>query len=227
MNRIAAARRVFSAIAYIFALIPFRSAAVNLYDEFPDTVRASEGYVIYSHGLIVEGDDPTPHHPSFGLYDFPAIKRALFAGGDFNLIAPHRPKNTDSAAYVTMLDSWVQRLVEKGVKPNRITLVGFSRGGQLTAHAAARGRSLGINTVLLGACQNGDIAHDPPLSLGGHVLSIYESSDDFGSCWRIAARGSIASFDEIALSTGRRHGAFFQPMPEWIRPFKEWVKEKQ
>jgi hypothetical protein len=26
--------------------------------------------VIYSHGLIVEGDDPRPVHPEYGVYDF-------------------------------------------------------------------------------------------------------------------------------------------------------------
>jgi hypothetical protein len=42
-------------------LVPINSGAVEIYDRFPDNIRASERYVIYSHGMIVEGDDPKPY----------------------------------------------------------------------------------------------------------------------------------------------------------------------
>jgi hypothetical protein len=203
-------------------LIPISSSAVELYDRFPDTVHAGERYVIYSHGFIVEGDDPKPISPKYGQYDFPAIKQALFDGGGFNLIAYQRPKSTDDS-YAVTLQSWVRRLLDAGVHPSGITLVGFSRGAQLTALASNGLASAGINTALLAICENGEVSHAPGLILGGNLLSIYETSDELGSCEKLAARSHLKSFKEVSISTGKKHGAFFQPLPEWIAPLKAWI----
>ena len=202
------------------------SQAHQIYDSFPDAIEPEARYVIYSHGLIVDGDDPRPVSPSFGVYEFPEIKQALFAGGGFNLIADHRPADTDFVSYVDTLESWVRALVDAGVAPSHITLVGFSRGGQLTAFASSRLRDVGINTALLAACVEGDVHGEPRPILGGHVLSIYETSDVAGPCSELAARSAdLVSFEEVAISTGRSHGAFFKPLNEWLRPLRHWIGE--
>jgi hypothetical protein len=203
-------------------LLPISSGAVEIYDRFPDSIHASERYVIYSHGLIVEGDDPKPISPKYGQYDFPAIKQALFDGGGFNLIAYQRPKSLDDS-YADTLKSWVRRLRDAGVEPSRITLVGFSRGAQLTALASSDLASVGINTALLAICEDGDVSQTTGLILGGNLLSIYETSDELGSCGKLAARSHLKSFKEVPISTGKKHGAFFQPLPQWLRPLKGWI----
>lgn len=208
---------------FIALLAPFVCQAVQLYEDFPKEIHPDERYVIYSHGRIVEGSDEKPVSPEYGLYDFPAVKQALFEGAGFNLIAPHRPKDADFQTHALLLESWVRRLVEAGVKPSRITLIGFSRGGNMTARASAGLRDLGINTAILAICLNGDAPADPPLVLGGRVLSIYETSDVVGSCAKLGQRGKLSSFEEVAISTGRRHGAFFQPLPQWLVPLKNWI----
>jgi hypothetical protein len=199
------------------------AASVAIYDRLTDHIDADARYVVYSHGAIVEGDDETPVSPDFGRYDFPAIKRALFEGGGFNLIAPHRPKDADYDRSVGTLESWVRQLLKAGVKPGRITLVGFSRGGQMTASASSRLAAEGVNTAIMAICSKGDFVRDPPLILGGHLLSIYETSDAVGTCAGLAARSHLTSFKEIAISTGKRHGAFYQPLPVWIGPLREWI----
>jgi hypothetical protein len=194
----------------------------QVYADFPKEIHASERYVIYSHGRIVEGNDEKPMSPDFGLYDFPAVRRALFDGGGFNLIAYQRPKDIGMEPSIALLESWVRKLVEAGVKPSRITLVGFSRGGHITARVSANVHDLGINTAILAICQDGDLP-EPRIELGGHVLSVYETTDVVGSCAKLGSRGPLESFEEIAITTGRRHGAFFQPLPEWIMPLKDWI----
>ena len=206
----------------LIVLIPIGARAVELYDRFPDSIHTGERYVIYSHGLIVEGNDPKPVSPKYGEYDFPAIKRSLFQDGGFNLIAYQRPKSTDDS-YADLLQSWVRRLLDAGVKPSRITLVGFSRGAQLTAMASSGLASAGINTALMAICEDGEVSHASGLNLGGNLLSIYETSDELGSCDKLAARSHLKSFKEVAISTGKKHGAFFQPLPEWIQPLKAWI----
>lgn len=211
--------------AAALALVSLEGRAVEIYDDFPSEVHAQERYVIYSHGLLVEGDDPRPVHPVRGVYDFPAIKLALFSNGNFNLVAHQRPKNTEIPSYLAMLELWVRRLVDAGVKPSRITLVGFSRGGYLTALASGRLASLGLNTAIMGTCSDGDILSEQPLVLGGNVLSIYETTDSVLSCEKIAQRSVLASFEEIAISTGKEHAAFFQPLPDWVDPLRQWIQE--
>ena len=215
--------RFFLALAYI-VLISITCRAVEIYDSFPKTIHANERYVIYSHGLIVEGDNPKPISPKYGQYDFPGIKQAIFSAGGFNLIAYQRPKNSDFDAYVGTLKSWVAHLIGAGVAPSRITLVGFSRGAQLTAFASSDLKSAGINTALLAVCEGGDFHRDPPLILSGNLLSIYETSDELGSCAELAARSHLTSFREVAISTGKSHGAFFQPLRAWLQPLKAWIE---
>jgi hypothetical protein len=206
-----------------FALLPFSGRALDIYSQFPDAIHPHERYVIYSHGLIVEGNDPRPISPKYGQYDFPGIQQALFSDGGFNLIAYQRPKNTEVDAYVNTLGSWVRRLLDAGVAPSHITLVGFSRGAQLTGYASGDLASAGINTALMAICEDGDLQREPPLMLGGNLMSIYETSDQLGSCAKLAARSHLMSFKEVAISTGRGHGAFFQPLPQWVKPLKAWI----
>lgn len=214
---------------YILMLIllsaSLNSVAVELYTKFPREINPNETYVIYSHGLIVEGENPRPEHPKYGTYEFVKIKEALFNEGGFNLMAHHRPANTNIDTYVEFLVSWVHRLVDAGVKPSKITLVGFSRGSHLTAFASNRLSKLGINTALLASCMAGDIPTQSPLSLGGNLLSIYETSDVMGTCEKLASHSKLTSFKEISISTGLNHGAFFLPLPEWIEPLKGWIRE--
>ena len=206
----------------LLVLVPLSSRAVEIYDRFPDSIHADERYVIYSHGLIAEGDDPKPVSPQYGLYDFPAIKQAIFSSGGFNLIAYQRPKSLDDS-YADTLKTWVKRLVDGGVKPSRITLVGFSRGAYLTALASSDLKDVGINTALLAICEKGEVSGAPSLSLGGNLLSIYEKSDSAGKCNKLAARSHLTSFKEVKISTGKKHGAFFQPLPQWLEPLKAWI----
>jgi len=222
----ASASRLLLAVALIFSF-PTAGLAVQIYDQFPSVINPAERYVIYSHGLIAEGDDPKPVSPKYGVFDFPEIKTAIFQGGGFNLIAVQRKKNVEFEQHVEQLESWVHQLLSAGVKPSRITLVGFSRGGQLTAVASSHLASEGIpfNTAILAICSQGDfdVAPDPPVILGGNFLSIYETSDEVGSCSKLARRSHLTSFKEVAISTGKTHGAFFEPRPAWVDPLKAWI----
>lgn len=211
--------------AFIFwLLVSSASLAVELYTDFPKSINPAENYVFYSHGYIVEGDNPRPVSPQYGVYDFPAIKRVLFEMGGFNLVAEHRPVGTDVSAYVNKLVSWVHTLLDAGVPPTHITLLGFSRGAQLTALASGRLNASGINTVIMAVCSDGDFRADPPLVLGGNVLSIYETTDTVQSCDKLLKRSAAtATTREIAITTGKKHGAFYTPQPAWTEPLARWL----
>jgi pimeloyl-ACP methyl ester carboxylesterase len=127
---------------------------------------------------------------------------------------------------VGSLVSGVLKLISSGVDPRNITLVGFSRGAQLTLQASSLLRDRGINTVLLAVCSDGDFVTSPPIDRGGRLLSIHEVTDVVGSCARLAARSHLLSFEERAISTGRKHGVFYQPLPEWVDPVVDWIQRQ-
>jgi hypothetical protein len=194
----------------------------RIHADFPVQVRADARYVVYSHGRIVEGNDERPVSPEHGIYDFPAIRRALASSGDVEVIAPHRPKDVPAEVSAKHLEEGVRRLVAAGVKPSRISLVGFSRGGYLTALASSHLTDLRINTAIMASCIGGFPSQEPMI-LTGNVLSIYETSDDPGTCARLGERSTGAHFEEVAVSTGLHHGTFYRPIEPWLAPLRAWI----
>ena len=199
----------------------------EIYSKIPDEIDANKKYVFYLHGLIVEGDNPRPIHKKYGAYEFQKIKEALAENSSFDVIAHHRPANTEVREYTNKLVSWVKELLNSGVRPSNITLIGFSRGGEIAAYASTNLRENNINTVLLGSCWPGSVQNKSSIVFGGHFLSIFETSDVALSCEKLAKRSpQLLSFKEVSISTGGEHGAFFSPNNEWVIPVKEWVQSK-
>lgn len=199
--------------------------AGKLHRDFPAEIDPTAIYVFYSHGAIVEGGNPKPKHSKWGIYDFPAIKREL-VDSDFDLIAWHRPEKTRPAEYAETLARQVRQLQDAGVEANRITMLGFSRGGYISALASSKLENEDINVVLLAACGKW-VKNSPEVRLHGNLLSIYETSDSAGSCKALAKNSpKLVSFEEISISTGLSHGAFYRPIEEWVAPVKNWIQGK-
>ena len=97
-------------------LLSATATAGAVYPTMPNVINADETYMLYSHGLIAEGDDPRPVHSRWGVYDFPAVAAAK---GDINAIAYHSHKETEPRAYAVRLAQQVRQLLRSGVAPNR------------------------------------------------------------------------------------------------------------
>jgi predicted esterase len=215
-------RRIALLLAF-FSTVAQSAQSSHVHADFPTQIDPQARYVVYSHGRIVEGNDETPVSPEFGRYDFPGIRAALTRNGDFELIARHRPKDANGTTEAQHLEEGVRRLVAAGVKPSRITLVGFSKGSYITALASSHLADLHIHTALMAACLDG-LPSREPMRLVGNVLSVYETSDDAGSCRGLKDLGGAQiHFEEVDLSTGLRHGAFFRPIEAWVAPLLAWI----
>lgn len=213
---------LFSAIVLLCSA---NCVASNIYENFPSEINSNEKYVFYSHGFIVEGINPTPVNPRWGMYDFPTIKKEL-ADDNYNLIAYHRLKDTDPRAFAKKLADNATTLINNGVKPENITFIGFSRGGAITILTSNYLASDQVNFVILAGCSR-FVKNNPDLEVFGNVLSIFETSDGVGSCQFLIDRSkSVKAFKEISISTGKEHGAFYNPLPEWIIPVKKWLKSE-
>ena len=213
--------RLISALI-VFALIPATAAAGELYTDFPQQIRVGEKYVFYSHGFIVEGTNPRPVNQRWGTYEFPAVKRALADPG-YNLIAYHRPAKTDPVLFAEKMAGDIRTLLSQGVNAEDIYLVGFSRGGAISILTSNVLKQEKVNLVILAGCSK-YMKKNPQYRIYGKVYSIYETSDGVGSCQFVIDRSPGAqAFEEIAISTGKEHGAFYRPIPQWLVPVKKWL----
>lgn len=193
-----------------------------MYEQFPNKVDPKAKYVFYSHGKIVEGENTNPISPRWGEYKFPKVKEAL-SSDNYSLIAYHRPKGTKPKEFALKLSADIEKLITLGVKPQNISLVGFSRGGEITILTSNNLKNPKVNIILLASCASFMKGRDI-FKVYGNVYSIYETSDMVGSCqFLIDQSPNVSSFKEISINTGKEHGAFFTPIPEWIKPVKSWL----
>lgn len=207
-------------------LISSNCTANNIYENFPNEIKPNEKYVFYSHGFIVEGTNPTPINPRWGMYDFPQIKKVL-SDDSYNLIAYHRPKDTNPREFAKKLTENANTLIHNGVRPENITFVGFSRGGAITILTSNYLASGKVNFVILAGCSK-FVKNNPELEVFGNILSVFETSDGVGSCQFLIDRSQkVETFKELSISTGKEHGAFYNPLPEWILPVKKWIKSNR
>jgi len=204
---------------FLAAVVSFDLANTRASDDEPDTGT----YLFYLHGRIIEDAGPTPMHPRYGLYDYPAIVDALGARGA-TVVSEIRASGTGIDEYARKTIADIEKLIEEGVSPDRIVVTGFSKGGGIGIQASHLLGRPDVRYVLLAACSDW-ISSYPDLRLSGRVFSIYEASDELGtSCSDLAGRGTtVKSFQELKISTGKEHGAFYLPRPIWVTPLLDWV----
>ena len=185
--------------------------------------QAGERYLYYLHARIVEDGGRRPADSLHGEYQYDAILDSLRAGG-FTVLSDQRPPGLAIDTFVTQLTHQVDSLLALGVPPERITVVGFSRGSAIAMLASSRLRNPALGFVFIAAC--GSWAFElPELQVTGRILSLYETSDSLGeSCAPLFARaGEGSRVSEIPLSLGLAHGTFYQPRREWLEPVLAWA----
>lgn len=110
---------------------------------------------------------------------------------------------------------------------NHIAIMGFSRGAFITSLTSHYLEETPVNTVLLAGCGRIVSTKYSDIKMNGNFLSIYETTDGASTCKKLKNRSpNLISFDEISISTGKEHGAFYRPIAEWVVPVKQWIKEK-
>jgi hypothetical protein len=180
-------------------------------------------YLFYLHGRIVEDQGAGAVSPAFGRYEYEEILKQL-AADPIMLISEARKANTDPHVYADSVARQIERLLSAGVPPRSVTVVGASKGAVIAMLVSTRVREP-VRYVLLANC-NDYVFRTFPLSLHGHVLSIYEASDSLGaSCQPLFDRSpALAERSEIRLTTGLKHGFIFRPLEQWVRPALDWAR---
>lgn len=185
--------------------------------------QAGERYLLYLHARIVEEVGRRPTDSLYGTYEYDAILDSLRLGG-FTVLSEQRPPGLAIDTFVTALVHRVDSLLATGVPPERITVVGFSRGSAIAMLASSRLHNPALGFVFIAGC--GPWAFDDTdIRVTGRMLSLYETSDSLGeSCAPLFARaGEGSRHSEIALSLGLGHGTFYQPRRDWLEPVLDWA----
>jgi pimeloyl-ACP methyl ester carboxylesterase len=208
-------------------------AAGEVFTDVPRVVDPARRHLFYLHGAWIERHGLERVHPRFGRYEYRAIVRALAERG-FVVIAHPRRRPIDAAIYAAKVAKQARRLLDAGVPPSKITVIGHSKGGIIALIAATELQERKVNFVVMAGCgKRGSgfrssferVLEVSPTRLRGRFLSTYDENDGVaGSCQEAFERSAAVESQEVVLQTGLGHGLFWSPRAVWIDRVVEWAK---
>jgi hypothetical protein len=192
-------------------------------NDVPSTVDRTARYLFYLHGYIVEAGNLRPVSPKFGVYEYPEILETFKQNG-FVVVSEAREKDPEIAPYAAKVAAQVRQLLNAGVPPQHITVVGASQGSWIAMLASTYLKNRDLNFVFIAACSTNPAFLDA-VNLHGNVLSIYEKSDLPQSCEQFRIDGTgIRKWKEVEVNTGLKHGFIYRPLEVWTAPTVAWAK---
>ncbi len=225
-------------LLYLIAIIIFFSFASSAISEPEDenyNSTINKKYLFYMHGRWIEMHGRNKTHPKHGYYEYDKIVQ-YFSQEGFTVISEARSENVDFGEYAKKVMYQVYDLLNQGVKPKDITIIGHSKGGLITLITASMLGEPEMNFVIMAGCGKMGTkfrrAYDKFLSryaseLSGQILSIYDADDQSaGSCQEACDMASNGKSKEIILHTGKGHGIFYYPVSIWTKEIINWAKQK-
>ncbi len=183
-------------------------------------------HVFYLHGRIVELQGINAYSERYGHYEYTKIIKALKAE-EWIVYNEVRTATTDFDSFCTKVSLQIDSLINKGIAPSDITVIGGSKGAIMAMNISNRNPSP-INYVLLGG-NNEQVETENDWNLNGRILGIYEKTDQIANksyqYW-IQQSTNAKIFKEIEINTGLGHGFLYRPLNNWFLPAKEWVNSK-
>jgi hypothetical protein len=225
-------------LALLLVALPYTAHASALSD-VPASPKTDVEYVIYLHGAGVEKyGTMKADEDYYGIIKalqergFTVISEVRSSGGPS--IGGATPGGVKQIEYGKKVAGQVKSLIEKGVPPENVAVVGFSKGGMIALLAAAANENAKVHYVILAGClQPGKEFYSNYLNnvapkMKGRILSMYDAADpDFGSCQAFfSSAGDKVSSKEIKFETGQGHALFKKPVELWMNPLAEWASSK-
>jgi hypothetical protein len=209
----------------LLAIYTTVSAAHQREPSAASSAPTDKHYLFYLHGRIVEEQGAEAVSERFGPYAYEKIVQ-VFSDQGFVVRSEVREKDTDVHKYADRLAGQIKELLDAGVAPQRITVVGASKGAVIAMLTATQLQNSEVNFVLIAGC-NYWVEKNLAINLCGRILSIFEQSDELGrSCQSIFSASAYEPVvREIKLTTGKAHGVLYQPLPEWVEPTVAWAKQ--
>lgn len=191
----------------------------------PQKIDTKARYLLYVSGYIVEAGNTRPTSPKFGVYEYEQILDAFKQSG-FVVISEARKQSRDIEPYAAKVTGQVKQLLNAGVPPQNITVVGASQGGWIAMLASTYLKNRKVNFVVIGACA-ADEGFLKSVDLHGKMLFISERTDLPGSCERFRADATgLEEYKFVETNTGEKHGFLYRPMKEWVEPTIAWAQNQ-
>jgi hypothetical protein len=214
---------------FILLFISSAVAGQTISPHLPKEIKRSENYLFYLHGGVVTalGNNAINQSvPEWGPYEYLNILDSLRARG-FNVISENRKEGIDDSVYVNKIVSQVNSLLRAGVNTKNLLVIGASAGANIVIYTSAKLKSKEIKYVVMGGCWPNTYKIYQKVELYGNFLSIIETSDPHGTCFKIFEnRKHLGSYREIKLNTGLSHGFIYKGHKEWIDPIVQWFNSK-
>ncbi|MEK7724618.1 MAG: hypothetical protein AAB336_09745, partial [Acidobacteriota bacterium] len=176
----------YSVFLVIFLLCFSFTNGQTITEAVPEKIDKSRKYLIYLHGGIVQDLGADAVSEDFGKYEYYKILETFKERG-FNIISEVRLKGTEITPYSEKLSEQIRLLQKRGVKDKNIVVVGASLGAYMTIEAADKLKLKKVKYVLIGLCSEYAVKRYEKYkgNLLGNFLSIYETSDQKGTCQTI------------------------------------------
>lgn len=187
--------------------------------------KTDDKYIFFLHNRFLEEHELNELHPEFGRTEYLEIINEFEKNG-FQVFSEKRSGNVNARSYALAVVSQIDSLLNSGIEPQKITVVGTSKGGYIAQYVSTIANNPDLNFVFIASFQNSDIENIPEINYCGNILNIYEKSDAFGVSAlerKTASTCNILHFKEIELHTGLGHGFLFKPLDAWIKPTIAWA----
>ena len=188
----------------------------------------NDRFVFFLHNRFLETHELEESHSEYGRTEYKEILSELEKGG-LKVISEKRKGNVNARDYAQGIVKQIDSLISSGVKPNKITVVGTSKGGYIAQYVSTLANNPNLNFVFIASFRSNDIQNISEINYCGNILTIYEKSDPYGVSAIKRKENStckIENFKEIELNTGMGHGFLFKPLKEWIEPTIKWANGK-
>ena len=189
-------------------------------------LKNEERYLFFLHNRFLEDHDLQEAHPEYGKSAYLEII-SEFENNGFTVLSEKRAGIVNARDYAILITAQIESLLQKGILPKNITVVGTSKGGYIAQYVSTLANNKDLNFVFIASFRESDLQNIPEINYCGHILTIYEASDPFGVSAIKRKENStcpIAHFKEIELHTGLGHGFLFNPLKEWMQPTIAWAK---
>ncbi len=188
--------------------------------------QETQAHAFFLHNRFLETHKVNDIHPLYGQVEYDKILKA-FEKENIKVISEQRKGDTNTQAYARYVQGQIDSLISVGIPPQKITVIGTSKGGYIAQYISTYLNNPAINFVFVAAYQDSDIENFPEINYCGNILTIHEKSDPFGVSAirrKETSTCNIKHFKEVELNTGLNHGFIFRPMEEWISPCIRWAK---
>ena len=208
-------------------------AAGAIHADVPERPDPAARYIVYLHGAWPETHAKDEPHPKRGPFRYDAIVAGLADRG-FEVISELRTKPTNPRTFARLTREKIEALIARGVPAKNVTVVGFSKGGEMALIIGAKLRQQEASFAILAGCAKGKsrqsyekiLANDAS-TLRGRFLSLYDQADRVaGTCREAFAKTGVATVKEEVLKVGKGHGTFYEANRVWLDRVSDFARGK-